>query len=192
MDFLIHIDYIIFNLINQDFTSAWLDVLFPFLTDLHKNIWFKVIAFPALFAVYFYRYKKAGIIYFVFCLLSLTSSDFTGTRIFKKVIERPRPFQTEGLNVIKRSPGHGGSFISNHSSNMFAFATYTSAFFPPVRYAVFGFAILVAYSRVYNGVHFPLDVICGAMWGIAVSLMFLLLVRWLAKKFHFGKESRPL
>lgn len=189
MDFLIQLDHSLFQFINQSLSSSWQDVFFLFITDMHKLIWFKIIAYPALFGFYFYKYNRQGIIYFVFCLLSLGVTDVTGSKIIKNNVYRSRPFQTEGLVAIQRSPAHGKSFISNHAANMFAFATYATTFFPGGRFVFFGFATLIAYSRVYNGVHFPLDVICGALWGISISLIFVFLAKWFIRKFCLRKQS---
>jgi undecaprenyl-diphosphatase len=192
MDFLIHLDHSLFHFINQTLSSSWQDVFFPFITDLHKQLWFKLIAYPILFGFYIYKYKRIGILYFVFCILSLSFTDISGNILIKKNVGRLRPFETYGLSVIQRSSAHGKSFISNHASNMFAFATYTSAFFPAGRYVFFAAAALIGYSRVYNGVHFPLDVICGALWGISISLIFIFMVKWLVRELHWKTEGSPL
>ncbi len=190
MDFLIHADYILFHFINQTLSSSWQDSFFPAITDLHKNIWFNLVIYPVLFGFYIYKFKRMGFFYFLFCIISVAMTDFSGNRILKKEIQRPRPFQTEGLEVNKRSNAHGGSFISNHTANMFAFAAYSTAFFPAGRFAFYGIASLIGYSRIYNGVHFPLDVICGALWGISISFIFIFAAQWIAKKFRLEKESR--
>lgn len=179
-------------MINQGLAGPFQDWFFPFITDLHKQAWFTFSVYPTLFGFYIYKYKKWGILYFVFCAMTIGVSDLSGNRLFKKVVERTRPFQTEGLSVTKRTPAHGASFISNHAANIFAIATFTSAFFPAGRFIFFGIAFLIGYSRVYNGVHFPLDVICGALWGIAVSLLFILLARKLAYKIQSNRETQPL
>jgi undecaprenyl-diphosphatase len=184
MSYLIHIDYFLFHWINQILVHTYLDFFFVFITDLHKQVWFKSVAYPLLFFIYFYKYQKKGILYFCFCLLSLAVTDWTGSQIIKNTVERPRPFNTPLLTFTQRSKAHGSSFISNHAANMFAFATYTSVFFPPIRFAIFAFAALVAYSRVYNGVHFPLDVVCGALWGVAVATIFSTLVQLLSRRYE--------
>ena len=189
MDFLIHLDHTLFIIINQKLASSWQDAFFPFITDLHRQVWFKLIFYPVILAIFSFKYKKLALIYFLFCLLSVGVTDFTGNVIFKRNVERQRPFEVPELKVIKRSSAHGQSFISNHSANMFAFATFASAFIPAGRFLFFAFAGIIAYSRVYNGVHFPLDVACGSMWCISISLLFILLAKWTVKKLTARKES---
>jgi undecaprenyl-diphosphatase len=190
MDFLIHLDHVIFQFINQTLASPWQDFFFPAITDLHKQLAFKCIAYPLLMAFYFYRYKKMGFLYFLFCALTLSFTDWSGNVFIKQNVMRDRPFLVTEVHAIQRSPAHGFSFTSNHSSNMFAFATYCSAFFPEARFVFFGVAALIAYSRVYNGVHFPLDVICGALWGIAMALLFIRLARWSAQKLYIVRRAK--
>jgi len=62
------------------------------------------------------------------------------------------------------------SFPSSHATNMFAAAALFAMFFPKGSRYYFGFAALVAYSRVYVGVHYPFDVFGGALLGVAISI----------------------
>ena len=85
-------------------------------------------------------------------------------------MQKDRPFQNTELNVIKKSPAHDGkSFYSNHAANMFCLAAYTGSFFPPAKLVLIPFAALVAYSRVYNGVHYPSDVLVGSLMGLLIG-----------------------
>lgn len=131
-----------------------------------------------LFAAFFiYKYKRQGLTYFIFLLLSLSLNDFIGARI-KHAIQRERPFQNTELNVIKKSPAHDGkSFYSNHAANMFCLAAYTGSFFPPVKLILIPFAVVVAYSRVYNGVHYPSDVFAGALVGLLIGSLIAYFVK---------------
>ena len=60
---------------------------------------------------------------------------------------------------------------------MFTFATYTTVFFPVAAVPCYALAIIVAYSRVYNGVHYPSDVMAGAFMGIIWGLAFSALAK---------------
>lgn len=183
LDFLLDLDKSLFILINSHWTTPWADQFFPFITDLHKHSLFKVLFVPfVLLAFLFFRGLKKGLIIFLFCLVAVGTADGLGNWAFKKTFQRPRPPETQGLIVNVRAPFGGYSFISNHATNMFVLATYTTAFFPTMAIPAFTFATLVAYSRVYNGVHFPSDVLAGALFGALVGLVISRLCKKILKK----------
>ncbi len=102
------------------------------------------------------------------------------TNLFKYGFERLRPCHNPDIQSIMRivKEGCGGlySYFSGHSSNSFALATFFSALFstrfPKLKYIFFLIAILIAYSRVYIGVHYPLDILSGAVFGTIWALVF--------------------
>ncbi|ASD65249.1 phosphatase PAP2 family protein [Bdellovibrio bacteriovorus] len=173
LDFILSLDKSLFVLVNSHWTAAWADQFFPFITDLHKTPFFKYVLVPVILALFIWRRGlKKGLIIFVFALLSVSISDGVGNWALKKTVQRPRPANTQGLDVQVRAPFGGYSFVSNHSTNMFSFASFTSAIFPPATVPLYTLATVVAYSRVYNGVHFPTDVICGALLGMIFGILF--------------------
>lgn len=177
MDFLLNLDYSILHFINSEATHPYLDVFFLTLTDLHRTLAFKILFLLLGFGFYFWKFRKRGLYYFFVCLLSIGFGDWSASTFIKKQVERPRPFQKEGLEVIKRSSAHGYSFTSNHATNMASIAFYNSQYFPKAKFVFYSIAFLVGYSRVYNGVHFPTDVIVGALWGLLISFLFYELAR---------------
>lgn len=174
LEYILSLDKSLFILVNSQWTAAWADQFFPFVTDLHKTPFFKTVLVPLILSIFIWRRGlKKGLIIFFFALLAVGASDGFGNWALKKTVQRPRPPDTQGLQVQVRSPYHGGySFVSNHATNMFTFAGYTSAIFPPATVPLYTLATVIAYSRVYNGVHFPADVIGGGLLGIIFGLLF--------------------
>jgi Membrane-associated phospholipid phosphatase len=177
LDFLVNLDKQLFIQINSHWTATWADHFFPFITDLHKTIQFKVIMIPLLIALFIWRRGlKKGIMIFLFAVAALGISDGFSNYAIKKTVQRPRPADTISdpqfqSQVQVRAPFGGYSFVSNHSVNMFCIATFLSIVFPVSRRWLFALAVTVGYSRIYNGVHFPLDVLGGAVVGITFGIL---------------------
>lgn len=119
--------------------------------------------------------------------LLLISSAMVGltdqiTNGFKYGFMRLRPCHTLELQDLMRIvDGCGGkySFFSGHSSNSFALAFLFSLVFKRIKWVMpvlLTLAALIAYSRVYLGVHFPIDIVCGALAGMLIAAVVYSLV----------------
>jgi undecaprenyl-diphosphatase len=86
----------------------------------------------------------------------------------KGIVDRHRPFETQ-----LGPPTSTHSFPSGHSATAFACATVLAALAPRWRLPFFVLAALIAFSRLYNGVHYPTDVLAGSALGVLVGLVVL-------------------
>lgn len=177
-EFLLNLDILIFQFFNQTLSTPWLDRVTPIITDLAHQNWFRIAA-PLLLAFAFIKkYKRDGLTYFVIFFLAISMSDFVGGKV-KRLFERPRPFQVLEIGTIQKSDGGlNRSFYSNHASNMFTTASYLSSFFPGGKILFYLCAVIIGLTRMHVGVHYPSDVIIGAIAGILWGLLFA----WLARK----------
>ncbi|MCY4044908.1 MAG: phosphatase PAP2 family protein [Cellvibrionales bacterium] len=92
----------------------------------------------------------------------------------KKTFKRDRPFQALSTTYQLITPSDEFSFPSGHSAAAFVFATQLAFFYPAFAIAAYCWASLVALSRVILGVHYPLDIVSGALLGSFCSLFSLL------------------
>ena len=150
--------------------------------------WFWIPLY-VIFLYFLYRnFNKKSLFYILlFVALGITASDQIAN-IFKFGFERLRPCHDPSLEGLLREVKCGGKFgfYSAHSSNSFFVATYLTMLLgkkiKQLPYFLFVWAAIVAYSRVYLGMHFPGDIIIGAIMGILLALFFGTLAKKVIKK----------
>jgi undecaprenyl-diphosphatase len=119
-------------------------------------------------------WRRPAVVLAVFA--AVAAGDVVSTGI-KDLVGRPRPFVRNPLpHPLGRVP-KDSSFPSGHASMAFAAATVLSYYRPRWAPAFFLLAVAIGFSRVYNGVHYPLDVLGGAVLGLLLGGLVIALLR---------------
>ena len=167
MDFLLPFDTPILCFIQDSCHNPVTDAVFPFLTYLGEcgACWL----FLSLIFLFMKKYRRAGVLMLAAMLLGVV----LGEGILKNVICRPRPFQHFGLalEALLIDPPSGWSFPSGHSCASFAAATALFLQHRKEGMLAYVLAFLIAFSRVFLLVHFPSDVLAGALLGVLLALI---------------------
>ena len=109
----------------------------------------------------------------------------------KVIANRPRPYQVVADAVLRQPPAHGTSFPSSHTAVTVAVVIALVPFLPrALAWVAIAYAVLVGWSRVYLGVHYPLDVLAGAGIGMAVGGVVLLALGVLLRRAGEAAQSR--
>lgn len=174
---LIELDLKIFKLINQDWTHPYLDVFFSFWTDFQKTIPFYLLVIGVLGYLLFKKYWKNILILFS-CSAGALLADVINSKILKPFFERPRPIET----ILRTAEQGSFSFPSSHAVDAFFIATFLGLFFPKFRKILYPLVTLTALSRIYCGVHYPSDVLIGAIVGVLLAYLFYLLINMIMTK----------
>jgi len=175
LETLLNIDTALFHFINGTISNPITDFLMPIITSF--TYWTPVYVLGIIYLLT--RYKLKGFYILLILLTIVGICDYINAQLFKEYFGRLRPCKTlDDVNLLV-SCGSGKSFPSNHAINNFSAATVLSFFFVRKRLALYFAASLVALSRVFVGVHYPLDILAGAIIGIAIAELLLLGIRFL-------------
>jgi undecaprenyl-diphosphatase len=177
---LINFDHKLFVFVNQTLSSTSLDGIMSFLSSKWMFIPIYIIAVLKMVQIY----KKRFWMPVLLCLLAFGLADSMSSKIFKPAFKRVRPAFCETMNprLPDGKPGGHYGFVSSHAANTFAvyplivvllFSQYskkTMRLNTNKKYLFIAFFVsgLVAYSRVYNGVHWPADVFFGGILGLLI------------------------
>lgn len=186
---LLILDEKLFHLINQDWTNSAFDWFLPSITDLHRDQRMLFVLIPIL-AIWIWKRRALALKSILAIGLTILLCDTVAYRGIKSLVHRPRP-PDAGISLVLRTTRYSGfSFPSNHAANMFGAATILSFVVPGAGLITFPIAALIAYSRVYVGVHFPIDVIAGAALGWLIGLLVWRFLReWILLS---RRENSPL
>ena len=185
IDKIVEIDKQIMVFLNKTISNPIFDFIMPIITN--QNF----LVFSGLILIGYLAYfgGKKGRITIVILLIAAGFSDAICFQIIKPWVGRIRPSHEfyEYINLLV-SKGGKYSFPSNHAANSFVFATVLSYFYDRKKISLYILASTIAFSRVYVGVHYPLDIIFGSIIGYIISWIILSL--WVIIKMRELKRGR--
>ncbi|MDO9082555.1 MAG: phosphatase PAP2 family protein [Humidesulfovibrio sp.] len=190
-------DQALLLLLNQDWRTPALDLLLPLFS-------LRALLFAILAGLLVWRCTLRGkgqALYFVLLVLAMGASDLATNQV-KHAVGRLRPenavggtFRQESGQWLRLAADYapdrerGSSFPSAHAANSTALALLAALFWPRLRRSIWALPLLVGWSRVYMGKHYPTDVLGGWLLGLCVGWLFWLLWRSAARR--WGLQLRP-
>jgi undecaprenyl-diphosphatase len=176
--------------------SAFFDFVMFWVSE--RFIWIPLYLF---FAWLLYKnYGKKSWLLILAAGLIIVFTDQTSVYLFKNVFHRLRPCHEPSLagmvHLVKDHCGGKYGFISSHAANSFGLAVYLSLLlgkrirsFTPL---IILWALLICYSRVYLGVHYPGDILIGAIWGAGIGASLYILFNHIDTIVHNRKTHRSI
>ena len=166
-------DQHLFIKLNSQWTNPFFDAVLPYFRD--SVFWAPLYLFILVFMIV--NFGEKGLWWSIAFVCTIAITDVVGARVFKESFERLRPcsdpeFSFHVRLLLKHCSG-SYSFVSNHAANHFGIATFAlftfRGIFKKWMYLAYVWAFFIAYAQVYVGVHYPLDVVGGAVLGIMVG-----------------------
>ncbi|HVU84436.1 MAG TPA: phosphatase PAP2 family protein [Puia sp.] len=171
---IIGIDHWLFHLINQVWTNPAFDLIFVFMRQ--AELWVPFYLFLLVLALV--NFGKRGIWWSITLIMTAIISDLVSSSIIKNTIFRLRPCRNPDLadqvRVLANYCPKSSGFTSSHACNHFAVAFFIFITLNQTgswRWLLFLWAFLISYAQVYVGVHFPLDILGGALAGSIIGYM---------------------
>jgi undecaprenyl-diphosphatase len=183
------LDKELFLYLNSFYSDFW-DTIMLLVT--RKETWF-----PFYFVILFYIFKnyrsKSWIIILGLVLLVVAADQFSG--LMKVGFHRFRPVYEPSIaslvhNVLRKGGQYG--FVSAHAANSVAILVFTSRIFKNRSYffLMLFWVVLFCYSRIYSGVHYPLDILGGVILGWLVGVLVYKLVMFVENRFLFLRTPK--
>ena len=172
--------------------AGWLDTVMVSITEMWP--WIPIYILLAYLVIK--QYGRTSLWIFLAVGLVILCSDQLSAHVCKPLFHRLRPCfnpELEGLvHLPKGLPGGRYGFVSSHAANTFAVATFLTAAlrksYRSIGWWLFAWALISSYSRIYIGVHYPGDVLAGAVLGILVGLIIWKLTTLLFNKMAIKSE----
>ncbi len=182
LDSLLNLDRAVFLFINNALANPITDALMPLITN---DNFLRVIYGLALLSLLIFG-RKRFIWVVIFSAIVVALTDQSSSAWLKPAFERLRPCRAMDVHLLVGC-GSGYSFPSSHAANLFGQAVFFGLLYKKYSLYFLGFAFLVGMSRIFVGVHYPLDILGGMILGGTEGLIVASLL-W---KLHLGEKLKP-
>ena len=188
LEFLISLDLQLFYFFNVTIANPVFDFLMPVITE---KKYLKIPIFIS-WLILIWKGGKAGRTAAFLMIPVLIVSDQLSSSIIKPLVGRLRPCHTlENLRLLVGCGG-GLSFTSSHAANFSAAGTVLVFYLPRQYYIWIPLVLLIGFSRIYVGVHYPFDVVGGFLLGIFISLVIIFIFNFFLIKYKLLKEKNKV
>lgn len=189
IDQLVAIDHSVFTFLNGIAYCSVLDAIMPAVT--RQENWYPLLG--GLWIALLIWGGRRGRMTAVMLVIAVALSDQLSSNVLKPLVGRVRPCNALPLDEIRLLVRRSGalSFPSSHATNSFAIATVLVWRWPGLAILFFAFAIIIAYSRVYVGVHYPLDVVAGTVLGVVCGRAAIWAVAAARRRWEKTKAVEP-
>jgi undecaprenyl-diphosphatase len=159
-------DISLFYFFNRVVQNSLFDFVMPFITANAHLLFLAIVIYPMI------KDWRRAVPFLVLSIICIGIADMSGN-VLKHLFERPRPCSSlEDVRLLV-SCSSSFSFPSNHAVNVFVAAAVGSHFYKKASPLLYLVAFAVAFSRIYVGVHYPSDVVIGALWGLLCAYLLL-------------------
>jgi membrane-associated phospholipid phosphatase len=190
---LMNLDHWLFRLINEEGSSHFLDIILPFLRE--AQFWMPFYLFLLVFATLNFGYK--GWWWALAFVLTAALCDLVSSQLIKENIFRLRPcrdpLMLQEIIVRAKYCPKSSSFTSSHATTHFGLSMFLFQTFKNLSKwwaVIFVWPLVICYTQVYVGVHYPLDVLAGGITGCIIGIMMAYIFTKQIGLINFGNQHR--
>lgn len=185
LDLLLELDISILEFIHQQLHYPILDAFLPYWRE--KTTWIPLYLFIIFYTIWKERWR--GLLILIALIATVGLADTMSSRVIKKQVERLRPCNDVEVKddiLLLVDCGSGYSFTSSHATNHFAIAVFVLLLwgkrFRWLPILAVTWASIISFSQVYVGVHYPLDVMAGAILGSLTAYLGFSIYRFISSR----------